>query len=184
MDLKQTPFLDIPIIKTDIRKKQHKNGSIVLKSTVRLKKCPHRMTERLVYWATKTPNKVFIGQKDDNGNWQTLTYAETLKKVKNIAQYLLTTDVSAERPLAILSENSIEHGLMSLAALHIGVPYSPIATAYSLKSTDYAKLRHTIDLLTPALIFVQDGAAYAKAIEAVAPNIEVIAVNGPQMRLI
>lgn len=183
MDLKQTPFLEVPVIKTDIRQTQNADGSIVLKSTIALESRPHRLTERLIYWANTTPDRVFIGQKN-KGNWETLTYAETYEKVKSLAQYLLDSDVSAERPLVILSENSIEHGLMSLAALHIGVPYSPIATAYSLKSTDYAKLRHTIDLLTPALIFVQDGAAYAKAIEAVAPNIEVIAVNGPQMRLI
>lgn len=183
MDLKQTPFLDMPIIKTDIRKKYNKDGSIVLKSAVRLKKRPHRMTERLAYWATKTPDTIFIGQKDADGNWQTLTYAETFEKVQNIAQYLLQTAVSVEKPLAILSENSIEHGLIALAALHIGVPYSPIATAYSLKSTDYAKLRHAIDLLTPGLIFVQNGEQYAQAIEAIAPNIEVIAVERPLSKM-
>jgi feruloyl-CoA synthase len=179
MNLKQTPFLDIPVIKTDIRKTQHEDGSIVLKSAIPLGNRPHRMTERLVHWATEMPDKVFIGQKDADGNWQTLTYRETYEKVKSIAQYLLKTGVSPEKPLVILSENSIEHGLMGLAALHIGVPYSVLATAYSLRSTDYAKLRHAINLLTPALIFVQNGAAYQKAIEAVAPDIEVIAVNDP-----
>lgn len=179
MNLKQTPFLEIPVIKTDIRKTHNADGSIVLKSAIPLGNRPHRMTERLVYWATETPDKVFIGQKDADGNWQTLTYRETYEKVKSIAQYLLKTDVSPEKPLVILSENSIEHGLMGLAALHIGVPYSVLATAYSLRSTDYAKLRHAINLLTPALIFVQNGAAYQKAIDAVAADTEVIAVNDP-----
>ena len=183
MDLKQTPFLDIPVIETDIRKQQNEDASIVLKSAIPLGNRPHRMTERLVHWAMYTPDKIFIGQKDSDGNWQTLTYAETYMQVKKIAQYLLKTGVSPETPLAILSENSIEHGLMALAALHIGVPYSPIAPAYSLRSTDYAKLRHTIDLLTPALIFVQNGAAYGKAIHAVAPHIEVIAVSDPLSKM-
>ncbi len=183
MNFKQTPFLKIPVIETEIRKQQNEDGSIVLKSAIPLGNRPHRMTERLVHWATHTPDKVFIGQKDKEDNWQTLTYAETYSQVKKIAQYLLKTDVSPEKPLAILSENSIEHGLMALAALHIGVPYSPIAPAYSLRSTDYAKLKHTIDLLTPALIFVQNGAAYEKAIHAVAPNIEVIAVHDPLSKI-
>ena len=178
MDLKQTPFLEVPVIKTDIRQTQNADGSIVLKSTIALESRPHRLTERLIYWANTTPDRVFIGQKN-KGNWETLTYAETYEKVKSLAQYLLDSDVSAERPLVILSENSIEHGLMSLAAWHVGLPFSPLATAYSLRSTDYAKLRHAIDLLTPALIFVQNGSDYAKAIEAVAPNIEVVAVDAP-----
>jgi feruloyl-CoA synthase len=77
------------------------------------------LTDRLVHWANKTPDTIFIGQKDNAGNWRTLTYAETYQKVKTIAQYLLQTEVSIERPVAILSENSIEHALVSLAALRI-----------------------------------------------------------------
>ncbi len=173
--LKKTPFLKIKTIKIDIR--AISDG--VLKSTVELKKRPHRMTQRLIHWAKKTPDKVFIGQKEANGHWRTLTYAQTYEKVKTIAQYLLRTNLSPERPLAILSENSIEHGLMALAALHIGIPYSAIAPAYSLKSTDFEKLKHTIDLLTPGLIFVQDGKQYEKALNAVAKNIEIIAVDNP-----
>jgi feruloyl-CoA synthase len=183
MDLKKTPFLKIKTIKIDIQSEPHpehsEEGGVVLKSTVKLKKRPHRMTQRLVHWAKKTPDKVFIGQKEENGNWRTLTYAETYEKVKSIARYLLETQVSPDRPLAILSENSIEHGLMALAALHIGVPYSPIAPAYSLKSTDFEKLKHTIDLLTPAVIFVQNGKQYEKALEAIAKGIDIIAVNDP-----
>lgn len=177
MDLKQTPFLRIPVSDIDVRMVKNEDGTIYLKSGVPLLERPHRMTERLVYWADKTPDKIFIGQKDVDGKWQTLTYSETLKRVKGIAQFLLKTDVSPERPIAILSENSIEHGLMALAALHIGVPYSAIAPAYSLRSTDYAKLRHTIELLTPALIFVQNGEIYKNALESVAKGIEIVAVD-------
>ena len=195
MDLKQTPFLKIKTIKIDIRaisdfttnptsetpNPKYTEGGVILKSTVELKKSPHRMTQRLIHWAKKSPNKVFIGQRSPlgAGGWRTLTYAQTYEKVKTIAQYLLRTNLSPERPLAILSENSIEHGLMALAALHIGIPYSAIAPAYSLKSTDFEKLKHSIDLLTPGLIFVQDGKQYENALNAVAKNIEIIAVNDP-----
>jgi feruloyl-CoA synthase len=178
--LKHTPFLKIKTAKIDIIKEVNtEGGDIILKSTNILKKRPHRMTQRLVHWAKKAPNKVFLGHKDINGKWQTLTYAQTYEKVKNIAQYLLQTGVSLEKPIAILSENSIEHGLMALACLHIGVPHSPIAPAYSLKSTDFDKLKHTINLLTPALIFVQNGKEYEKALDAVAKDIPVVAVNDP-----
>jgi feruloyl-CoA synthase len=180
MNLKNTPFLQIDTIPIDIQKEVHSDGVIILKSAVPLQNCPHRLTERLIYWAEKTPNTIFIAQKDEKGVWQSLTYAETLQKVGSIAQYLLQTEVSAERPLAILSENSIEHALMALAAYHIGVPHAPIAPAYSLRSTDYGKLKHTINLLTPGLIFVQNGKLYQKAIQAVAPNVAVLAVKDCQ----
>ena len=193
MNLKKTSFLKIKTIKIDIQKEINHDGSIVLKSSVKLKKRPHRMTERLVYWAKETPDKVFIGQRapappkgqssptsEGQGEaWRTLTFSETYEKVKSIAQYLLKSPVSTEKPLAILSENSIEHGLMALAAMHIGVPYSSLAPAYALRSTDYAKLRHTLNLLTPGLIFVQNGSIYQKALEAVAGGIEIVAVDAP-----
>jgi feruloyl-CoA synthase len=179
MDIKNTPFLKISTLKNDILREDDSEGQIRLRSAVPLRRAPHRMTQRLLHWAKKTPDKVFLAQRDASGHWQTLTYETALKKVKNIAHHLLQTEVSAERPLAILSENSIEHGLMALAALHIGIPYSPIAPAYSLKSTDFDKLRHTIDLLEPGLIFVQNGRQYENALRAVAKDIPVVAVHEP-----
>lgn len=177
IDFKNAPFLKIETILIDVEKEVKADGTILLKSKVALQNHPHRMTARLVYWAEKTPHTIFIAQKDEKGVWQTLTYAETLQKVKSIAQFLLQTEVSTEKPIAILSENSIEHALIALAAMHIGVPFAPIATAYSLRSTDYAKLRHAIDLLTPGFIFVQNYKLYQKAIQMVAPNIPVMAVK-------
>ncbi len=186
-ELKKTPFLKIKTIKVDITKEVNREGNIILKSKVKLKKPPHRMTQRLIHWAKKTPDKVFIGQRINAenlppgaGGWRTLTYAETYEKVKRIAHYLFNANLSPERPIAILSENSIEHGLIALSALHIGIPYSPIAPAYSLKSTDYEKLRHTIDLLTPSIIFVQDGKQYEKALAALnLKDVEIVAVTNP-----
>lgn len=179
MNLKETPFLRIAVMKTDIQRNDLADGSVHLKSTVPLQLRPHRMTERLLHWATKTPDRIFIGQKNKTGHWDTLTYRETLEQVERLALFMLQSKVDADHPLAILSGNSIEHGLMALAALHVGLPYSALAPPYSLRSTDYAKLRHTIQLLTPGLIFVQNGLRYSKAINAVAPDLEVVAVDDP-----
>ena len=177
MNLKDTPFLKIRVMEPDIEQTQLGDGAIHLKSTVSLLSRPHRMTDRLLHWAKETPDKVFIGQKNEQGQWDTLTYRETLEKVESLAKFLLDSKVDVDHPLAILSGNSIEHGLMALAALHLGLPYSAIAPPYSLRSTDYAKLHHTIQLLTPGLLFVQNGQQYAKAVSAVAPQIEVVAVE-------
>jgi feruloyl-CoA synthase len=172
-------YKKINTIKVDIKMDSREDGSTVLYSVVPLEPHPYRLTERLMHWATAAPDRIFIGRKNETGDWDTLTYAETFNKVKSIAQALLHKNVSPSQPIAILSENSIEHGLMALAALHIGIPYSAITPAYSLRSTDFEKLKHVITLLTPGLIFVQDGKKYEKALRAVANNVEVVSLNKP-----
>ena len=84
--------------------------------------------------------------------------------MRAIAAALLTRDLSPERPIAILSGNDIEHALIGLAAMHVGIPYAPISVPYSLMSQDFSKLRSIIDILTPGLVFAANGAAFSRAI--------------------
>jgi feruloyl-CoA synthase len=86
-----------------------------------------------------------------------------------VGQALLDRGLSAERPLAILSGNCLDQLVLTLAALHVGVPVAPVSPSYALLATDYAKLRHCLALLTPGLVFANDGARFAKAIAAVVP---------------
>jgi feruloyl-CoA synthase len=100
--------------------------------------------------------------------------------VRRIGQALLERGLSAERPLAILSGNDLEHALLALAAQHVGVPYAPISPAYSLVSQDFGKLREIVDLITPGLVFAASGSAYGAAIEAaVAPTTEIAVMADP-----
>ncbi|MEP6846617.1 MAG: feruloyl-CoA synthase [Panacibacter sp.] len=177
-------FKKIKTIKVDIQKHCRADGTVILHSSVPLEPHPYRLTERLLHWADATPDKIFLGQRattntaeEANSGWDTITYSQTLAKVKSIAKALLNKNISASRPLVILSENSIEHALIALAALHIGIPYSPVTPAYSLRSNSFDKLKHVINLLTPGLIFVQDAKKYETALQTVAEGIEIIAVQ-------
>ena len=134
---------------------------------------PHRMTDRLVHWAEAAPERTFIAQRARNadgsrGDWVHLSYSEMYAKARAIAQALLDRGLSAERPVAILAENSIDHALMAFGCLLAGVPHSPVSTPYALVSKDFEKLRHVMDTLTPGLVFAAD-ARYAKAIAATVP---------------
>ena len=182
MHFKESPFLYIETQKIDIQQREIPDGTIYLKSSLALEPRPFRMTERLIHWAKNKPNTVFLGQKDERNNWETINYEETYKKVRSIAQFLLYQGVTPEKPVAILSENSIEHGLMALAALHIGIPHSSITPAYSTnKSGDFSKLSHTINLLTPSILMVSDGKLFEKALQEVAHNATVVYLkNAPQ----
>jgi feruloyl-CoA synthase len=136
--------------------------------------------EPLEHWATAAPERVFLGQRDADGGWRTLGYAEVLREVKRIAAALLRRGLSPERPIAIISGNDIEHALLGMAAMYVGIPYAPISPAYSLMSSDFGKLRMMMSLLTPGLVFASDGSAFASAVAAAVPeDAELVATRNP-----
>jgi feruloyl-CoA synthase len=150
------------------------DGTLYLNSPRDLDPYAERLTDRLAYWAAATPDRVFMAERDGTG-WRTLTYRQMLAEVRRIGEALLKRGLSADRPIVILSGNDLEHALLGLAANYVGVPYAPISPAYALISSDFGKLRHIVNLLTPGLVFACDGAQYARAIEAVVPpDVEVV----------
>jgi feruloyl-CoA synthase len=119
---------------------------------------------------------LFLAERDGGGTWHKLTYGEARERVDALAQALLDRGLSAERPVMILSGNSIDHALMTLAGHIAGVPVAPISVAYSLQSQDHAKLKHIAELLEPGLIYVADTALFAKALAALdLRNVEIAA---------
>ena len=76
----------------------------------------------------------------------------------------------------ILSGNSIDHALLTLAGHTAGIPVAPISVAYSLQSQDHAKLKHIAGLLAPGLVYVADTGPFAKALAALdLTEVEVVA---------
>jgi feruloyl-CoA synthase len=143
------------------------NGVIYMRSPRELGEYPARVTDRLEHWAQKAPERIFLAQRADDGNWQTVTYAQSLARVRRLAQGLLDHGLSSSRPLIILSGNSIEHGLLALAAIYAGIPYAPIAPAYSLAVKEFTALSYVWQNFGPAMVFADDGARFAPALKAV-----------------
>lgn len=143
---------------------------------------PHadRITDRVFHWAHLVPDRPWMAQRDASGQWRRARYGELAWTIEKIGQALLDRNLSLDRPVLILSGNSIEHAMLALAAQHVGVPSAAISPAYSLLSTDFAKLRDIVELITPGLIFAQEGAPFQKAIEAVAgTDVPVLSVSAP-----
>src|SRR5688500_18921955 len=138
-------------------------GSVYLRSPHALGAYPRKMTERLEHWARAAPDRLLFAQRNASG-WRTLTYAGALQRARRVGQYLLGKNLSAERPLLVLSGNDIEHALLHLGAMYVGVPYAPVSPAYSLLSSDLAKLRFIRELLTPGLVFA-NGAQFERALQ-------------------
>src|SRR5215471_3794607 len=128
------------------------------------------------------PDRAFLAERAGD-RWRTLTYAASRPIVDAIAAAFIERGLSAERPVMVLSGNSIDHALLMLAAYTAGIPIAPISVAYSLQSRDYAKLKHVAALLQPGLIYVADTAPFTGALGALdRTGVEMVAShNGAQL---
>jgi feruloyl-CoA synthase len=138
---------------------------------------PERMTDRLAHWAQTTPEHTWMARRGPDGQWIKINYREAWDKAQRIGQALLDRGLGVDRPVAILSENSLEHALLALGAMTVGVPFCAVSTAYSLMSQDYEKLRHVLQTITPGLVYASDWSKYGKAIDAAVDSGVEIATN-------
>lgn len=150
------------------------DGCLLIRPKAALPPYPARMTDRLEHWAAVAPDRVFVARRGADGVWVKLTYRETLVRVRRIAAGLITRHLSPERPIAILSGNSIEHLLLAFAATWAGIPYSPVSPSYALVAGDLGKLRFVLELLTPGMVAAFDTAKFERALELVAADVEIV----------
>ena len=150
------------------------SGVQLLRSTEPLGPYPARLTDRLEHWAAEAPGRTFAAKRRNGGEWERISYAQMLQRAQAVGQALVQRGLSVERPIAIVSDNDLEHLTLALGAMWAGVPYVPVSPAYSLVSQDYGKLKHIVATVTPGLVFAS-GPAYGKAIAAaVGGDVEVV----------
>src|SRR5882724_7621860 len=146
------------------------DGSIILKSTTPLKEGTRCIGDWLEHWARQTPQRIFLADRASaDAPWRNVSYAGALRQVRSVAAWILAQGLSVERPLVILSDNSVDHALFALAAMHVGVPNAAISPAYSLMSKDFDKLKSMIGLLDPGAIYVSHLKTFAPALAAIRP---------------
>ena len=160
-------------------KVQKADGHTYLSADQALSPYAYRMTDRLIHWAGVAPDRTLYARREPalGGPWKHLTFKQALDNARAIGQALLDRKLNAERPLVILSENSLEHALLALGAMYVGIPFCAVSPAYSLVSQDYDKLRHVLDTLTPGLVYAPDWERYGRAIETVVPKNTEVVVN-------
>ena len=143
------------------------DGSILARSPHALGPYPRTITERLERWALEAPGRVFLAARNDGGDWRTVTYANALRRVRSVAQALIDRRLSNDRPVVILSGNSIEHAILALGAMYAGIMYVPVAPSYSLMAREFTTLRAMWDTLHPGLVFAAEGQPFERALRAV-----------------
>ncbi|KPP89333.1 MAG: feruloyl-CoA synthase [Rhodobacteraceae bacterium HLUCCA08] len=120
-------------------------------------------TDWLTGWAARTPDAVFLAERSGPG-WREESYAATLEAVRAIAAALLARELGPDRPILIISGNSVNHGLLTLAAQYVGIPTVPLAEQYALIPEAHGRLAFAADLVTPGLVYAEDGAAFGAAL--------------------
>ncbi|MGE3904361.1 MAG: feruloyl-CoA synthase [Reyranellaceae bacterium] len=158
------PFARLDFAEPRVRVERRPDGGMVLASGHELGDYPRSLGDMLVHQAQANGDRGFLAERDARGGWRRITFRQTLDGVRGLAQAVLDAGCDAERTVAILSGNGIDHALLSLAAMHVGVPAAPISVAYSLMSQDHAKLLHCVRQVTPGVIYVDNGAPYARAL--------------------
>ncbi|MEO3386788.1 feruloyl-CoA synthase [Mesorhizobium sp. CAU 1741] len=152
------------------------DGTIYVTERYPLPSYPVRVTEPFDRFAAEVPDRVFMADRKAGGDgWRTISYGEMHDHMRRAAQFLLDQDLSAECPLVILSGNDIEHATLALAAMHVGIPYAAVSTAYSLSGGDYGRLKDVLGTVTPGLIYAADATVFGPAANAAAPGVPLIA---------
>jgi feruloyl-CoA synthase len=150
----------------EVHVEQRADGSTLLRSPQPLRPHARAVGDWLLHWYERAPDRIFIAERKGDG-WRRVSYRDALSDARRIGQALLNLGLNAERPVAILSDNSVDHALLALGAMHVGVPVAPISPAYSLMSKDFAKLKYILELLKPGLVFADDPQKFGPALAAV-----------------
>jgi feruloyl-CoA synthase len=171
------PLRAISFGNPDVSVERRADGTIYLRPKKSLGDYPVRLTDRLHHWAAVEPDRIFMAERRADGGWRQITYAQLMTATRQLASALLARDLSAEKPIVILSGNSIDHALIAFGALYAGIPFCPVSPAYSLVSKDYGKLSYLMKLLTPGLVFADDAGKFADALSANVPAATEIAAS-------
>ena len=174
----ESPLRPVKLWRPDVRWTDREDGSILVWQEGALGAYPDRISDRIHHWAGLDPDRIWMAERDAAGAWVKVSYGQMLARVRAIGQRLLDMGLSTDRPLLILSANSIAHALMALGAQYVGIPSAAIAPAYSTSSGEFEKLRSVRDQITPGAVFADDTAPFARALSEVLAGLPVICVTG------
>jgi len=165
--IKDYPFTDLTLAPAAVDVEEQDGGSVLLRNPAPLASYPRQLGEVLRRRADLHPDRSFLVERDADFEWRHLTYGEARAKVDAVSQWLLDNGHTPDNPICVLSDNSVNFGILQLAAMQVGIPFMPVSPAYSLMSQDYAKVRFAFEKFTPTLVYVEALAPFAKALQAV-----------------
>jgi feruloyl-CoA synthase len=140
-------------------------GGFVLRHADALQPHARCIGSWLEHWNRVTPHAEFLAERlpaEVGGAWRRMSYSQVRDAVGRIAQGLLDLRLPRDRPVVVLSDNSIDHALLMLASMHVGRTVCTVSSAYS-RLRDTARIRSILETLQPALVYAGDAAVYGPA---------------------
>ena len=168
------PNLSKPFAEPDVRVEPRPDGSLLLRSAEPLHEHPPTVLHSFRAWARQDPGHVLIAERDRDGDWRELTYGDAEQGALAVGQGLLDLGLNADRPLVVLSGNSVDHLVVTLGAMCAGVPVAPTSVAYSLMSRDHGRLREIAELTTPGAVYAEDGDVFGDALQLFGDVIRIV----------
>lgn len=182
--MQQAEFVPVDFAPALVNVKETPDGGYLLSSPMSLEPYEDSLGVMLRRWAAESPDRVFLGERNVSGQWSLLTYGEAGCRANAIAQAFIDRNLCADRPVMILSGNSIGHALVMLGGFIAGVPVVPVSTAYSLQSQDFAKLKSIFNEVRPALLYVESADLFERALEVLdLSGVEVVTLCGQANRI-
>jgi len=172
------PLRPVRLWQPRIEWQRREDGSLLVWQSDPLGDYPARLSDRIAHWAQVAPDRTWMAERRGGGDWVHTSYAELFRALPALGQALLDLGLSVDRPLLILSGNSVAHAMMALAAQHVGIPSAAIAPAYATSGGDFAKLTSIRDQITPGAVFAESADPFAPALAAVFPGLPVIGRTG------
>jgi feruloyl-CoA synthase len=176
------PFKPLPMKTPDVTVERRDDGTILVSSNHAPGEGPRSIAHLLAERAAEHPDRPYILQRaPGHGPWGGVTYGEAKRAADGVAQWLLDQGLTAADSVMVLSANSVEHALVMLGCYTAGVPVAPISPAYSLISSDHAKLKHCFATVRPKVVFAQSSEMFARAFDTLRaenPDLVFVAVNG------
>jgi feruloyl-CoA synthase len=163
-----TPLLQLETFAApDIAMERRGDGSVLLRSRQPLGDYEASVASVLRRRAAAHSDRMLAAQRDASDQWVGVTYGDAVAKADALARAFLDLGLGPERPVMVLSGNSVEHLLVTLGAFAAGVPVMPISVAYSLMSRDHARIKAIAELTRPGLVFAEDAGPFGPALDAV-----------------
>ena len=161
-------FRPTDFLPVDLAVERRGDGSIVLRSRIPLREFEPCLPRVLVTQAARLGNKPYLVQRQGPQRaWTPHSYADTKRDTDAIAQWLLDRGIARDRPILLLSGNSIAHALVKFGGMAVGVPACPVSANYGLMDANFARLRHVVQLTRPGVVFVENAKPFARALEQV-----------------
>ena len=156
------------------------DGSFVLRSPEPLRPYARCIGQWLERWASETPDAPAFAERAPGGDWRRLNWAQVRAAVGRVAQGLLDLNLAPQAPIVVLSDNAVDHLLLLLAGMHIGVPVCTVSSAYCRLSQDPTKIHGILNTLGPALVYASDVTVYGPALARAGLHAPVVFSRGAE----